>query len=370
MLKKFLFTAVVSASVFAAKDSIVAPKPKVETEVAGPAAGPGQPYIASVDTYGSLRITEANLKSTLGSELNTWFKKGLASDPSAMELEAKILSRIKKRFGVPYAEWSIIQYAEPTGLALHLTLDVVEAKDLPRRMPFLPEPKESFVDPGGILAQWAEYETTAFALVEAGKIEPETEKCAAMHCPFGHKHEKLKKWEKVFLDGAKKNGPALLEILKRDGSPEHRAAACFVLAYWVDQKKKVVDALLDRIKDPEPLVRNNAIRVLGDIAESHQDVIVPLAPLLPVLDYPRVSDRSKALYAVHVLTQRADVRQELLATQVPVLLRLMQSKQPDHSEIAHNILKKISGKDFPETDLNAWLAWGSQASPREVTKKP
>lgn len=348
--------------------SIVAPK-KGEAGETTPLPE-NKPYVASVGIYGSNRVNEVTLKEFLGKDLDKWIAKGLAADPSALELEKKFVAKIKKKYGFPFAEWSIIQYFEPGQLALHLTLDVVEGEDVARRMPFVDAPKEELADPAGLLRQWNDYENTALDLVENGELEPEAQKCAALHCPFGHRHEKLKKYEAIFLEGAKKHAAELIEVQKRDKRPEFRAAATYVLAYWVDQKKKVVNAMIDRLKDPDALVRNNAMRVLGDIGEFHADAPIPIAPLLPALDYPKVSDRSKALYVVYLLALNSNqAREELLKASVPTLIALMECKQPDHRELAHNVLRKISGKDFSDTDARAWTAWFRKLPAREVSKK-
>lgn len=360
--KKNTASPVEAGSIVAPKKG-AAPETKIEPE--------GKPTIGSVGTYGSSRINEVTLKEFLGKELDIWLAKGLASDPSAMEMEERFVTRIKKKFGFPFVEWSIVQHFDPGQLSLHLTLDVVEEKDVARRMPFSAAPKEEFTDPLGLIKAWDEYESLALDLVESGEIEPETEKCVALHCPFGHKHPKLKPYERVFQVGLKTQGPKLVEILKSDKRANFRASAAFLLAYWTDEKKKVVDAMVDRIKDPDAVVRNNALRVLGDIAEFHKETPVALAPLLPALDYPKVSDRSKALYVVHLLSLAStQVREELLKTSVPTLVSLMECKQPDHRELAHGILRKISGKEFPDSDSRAWLAWYKKLAPgAELSKK-
>jgi hypothetical protein len=330
---------------------------------------PGAPRLGGVDTYGSSRINEVVLRELLGKKLDTWIQKGLKSDPSAVDLESESLELVKKKFGFAFAEWSILQYFEPGELVLYLTLDVVEESDVARRMPFLPAPSEELKDPGGLLKLWADYEEEALKLVEAGTLEPDTEKCPALHCPFGHRLPSLRKFEKPLVEGAAKQGAALLDILQREKRPERRAAAAYVLAYWVSQKEKVVNALVDRVRDPDSYVRNNALRVLGDIAQSHPEVLMPLAPILPALDYPRVSDRSKALYLVYVLSlHSSQVRETLLQNSVPALVTLMESKQPDHRELAHQILRKVSGKEYAPTDARAWLAWYRKL-PKELTKK-
>lgn len=42
------------------------------------------------------------------------------------------------------------------------------------------------------------------------------------------------------------------------------------------------------------------MRVLGDMAEFHPEYVIPVTPVLEALKFPRVSDRSKALYVVYL----------------------------------------------------------------------
>jgi hypothetical protein len=343
-------------------DTTVVPLGKpASSEAAVPAAkgaqAGAQPYIASVDVYGSPRINEVNLKETLGPDLQVWLQKGLKGDPAAAEMEKKLAAKLKAKFDFAAADWSIIQYFEPDNMAIHVTLDVVDKKDVAKRMPFLPAPTGEFKDPDGLIKTWDEYEDLALDLVEAGQLEPESDDCVAFHCPFGHKHPQLKKYEKIFVDGVNKNAEALLRIQAQDRDPDARAAATYLLAYLKDGKK-VVDAMVGRIHDPDASVRNNALRVLGDIAEFHPDLLIPDKPIIEALSFPRVSDRSKALYVLYLLTlNSAQVRDDVMKGAVPTLLSLMTCKQPDHEEISHAILRKLSGKEFPQTDIRAWTNW-------------
>lgn len=323
-----------------------------------------EPYVAGLDTYGSSRINELIVKNTLGKELQTWLTKGLEGDAGSVELEEKLALKIKNKFDFAAVDWSIIQYFEPGDLAIYITLDVVEKSDVKTRMPFSAEPKETFADPSGLITKWKEYENTAMQLVESGQIEPETETCPAFHCPFGHKHEKLKPYQTIFVDGVKKEADKLFQILAKDKRGEWRAAAAYLVAYYKDGKR-VVAGLVDRIRDPDALVRNNALRVLGDIAELRKELVIPSHPVLEALNFPRVSDRSKALYLTYLLSLNSQqLRDDILRTSVPTLLQLLAAQQPDHREISHGILRKISGRDFASNDIRSWSSW-FQRLPRE-----
>ena len=361
--------------------SIIAPKTPGPIEARGlgkenpvavedPSEPEAKPYVASIETYGSPRINSVILKETLGKELDVWLSKGLAGAPDALELETKLADKVKKKFGFSTAEWSIIQYFEPGDLALHLTLDVVEPNEVATRMPFLPEPTGTFEDPGNLIKKWQEYEELALGLVESGELQPEEDSCVAYHCPFGHKHAKLKPYEKIFVDGVKQHASRLLEIQAKDKVAASRASATYLLAYF-KEGKRVVSAMVERIKDPDAVVRNNALRVLGDIAEFHPEFVIPVKPVLEAFQFPRVSDRSKAIYVAYLLALNSQqVREQILKASVPTLIQIMESTQPDHREIAHNILRKISGKEYPATDALAWTNWyGRLPKERNISKK-
>jgi len=316
-----------------------------------------KPYVASVETYGSSRINEIILKETLGSELNEWIEKGLAGDPSSLDLEVKLAEKVKTKFGFVTAEWSVVQYFEPEDMAIHITLDVVEPQEAGKRMPFLSNPIKQLRDPSGLIKHWIDYEQIAMELIESGQLEPESETCPAFHCPFGHKHVRLKKYEKIFVEGVKKHAADLNEILQYDKRPDFRAASAYLLAYQKDGKK-LVSQMVSHIKDSDSTVRNNVLRVLGDVAEFHPDLIIPIKPVLEAFEFPRVSDRSKALYVAYLLSLNSQQsRDEILKAYVPTLLQIMASHQPDHRDLSHSILRKISSKDYPANDLQAWSNW-------------
>jgi len=339
------------------------------------AAGEGveplpQPYVAAVDTYGSPRLDEAKLKALLGTELDEWLTRGMKADPSSVQLERKLADKVKRQFDLAAADWDIVQYFEPGNFAIYITLSVVEKADAAERMRFLAEPTRQFADPEGLIKAWNEYEEIALEMVDNGQLEPESEECPAYHCPFGHKNARLKKYEKIFLDGAKKHHAALVEILAKDKRADFRAAAAYLLAYW-KEGNRVIAALGERVRDSDPLVRNNVLRVLGDIAEFHPEFIIPVAPVMEALKFPRVSDRSKAAYVVYMMVLNSQqAREQVLRAGVPQLLDFLDSKQPDHKEIAHGILRKLSGKDFASTDVVSWKSWyGKQAKERALSRR-
>ncbi|NBT60074.1 hypothetical protein EBT16_14985, partial [bacterium] len=81
------------------------------------------------------------------------------------------------------------------------------------------------------------------------------------------------------------------------------------------------------------------------------------------LEFPRSSDRSKAVFVVLMMSAGSQqTREEILKTSVPALLAMLKGNQPDQRDFSHNILRKISGKEFPATDLVAWNNWYQKLS--------
>lgn len=336
--------------------------PKKAAPADPPVMGPQEMnvHIAGFDVYGGGSLNAVSLKQHFGAEIDQWFRLGLAADPSVLALEKRLADAIQKKYDLAFAQWSIVQHLEPSNLAIYVTLDVVEKKDAGVRLNFTAAPKVSLADPGGLIAQWEEYQKIAMGLVEIGEIQLDAVDCEALHCPFGHKHPKLQKYEKIFLDGAKKHAVALSEVVVKESRPESRASAAFLLAYSKDGKR-VVDGLLGGVADPEDIVRNNVMRVLGDIAEYHSEFLIPIKPVAAALNFPRVSDRSKAINVVYFLAMgSAQARQYLMENKLGTLVSLMGSIQPDHRLAAHAILRKLSGKNYAATDLQAWANWSKR----------
>ena len=316
-----------------------------------------KPQLGSVGVYGTKKLNEVILKELLGKDFEIWIQKGLANDPNSIELEKKLVDKIQKKFNFPLAEFSVVQFFEPENISVHIVLDVVEKADLEDRINFISEPTGQFPDPDSLIHSWLDYENKALDLIESGQLSPEGQRCQSLHCPFGHEHPSLQKYAAIFSEGVKKNYEKLLEILAKDKRPEYRSASAYLLPYLMDGKK-VIPPLIEKIRDPDAIVRNNSLRVLGEIAEFHPEFVIPIKPIIPALNYPKASDRSKAVFIVYLLSlNSSSARDEILKEAVPNLLLLLETKIPDQKEVAHNTLKKISGKEFPVTDSTSWKNW-------------
>ncbi len=349
-----------------AEDAFPAPSGRKAEEKTSPTTKPTPdqepaPYIASLDTFGSSRISEPKLRKLLGPDLDAWLKAGVTGDPEADNLQKKITKKVVDTYKFPFAEWSIMQYMEPGNLAIRVTLDVVEKQDVTKRMPFLKKPTETIPEPKQLVTKWYEYQETALKLADEGSLEQQKIDCeGAFHCLFGHQHAQLKPFGELFKKEVEANKKDLIAILTRDKDGDKRAAAAFLLAYLKDPNE-LISLMVERIQDPDALVRNNALRVLGDIAEFHPNLDIPLKPILPVLEYPLVTDRSKAVYLIFAILNRPDDKSETAKAAAiknffPILA-LLKSQQPNQSGPAYAVLRRISNEHFAPNEIPKWEKW-------------
>lgn len=318
--------------------------------------------LKAVDVYGTTHFDAAWVKSKFGDKLQRYFDT--EDDEETKRLEKEITDGIlaeKKDIG--WAKLSTAVYYDmgdvPQGF---VTVDVVERKDMKARLTFGPEPKGDVDDPDGLIAAWKEYESTYFKLMREKKISPQRVACPAFHCMGGYEHEALRGFGEKFVKGVQPNQDRLIRALKEDKDPKDRAAAAFLLAHIKDGKK-LVDLMLPALQDPDAIVRNNATRVLGNVAMFHHDVPVPLKPLLGMLNGPTMYDRNKAVAVISGLLDRPEgskLRAEVIREGVPTLIKLLELKQPNNHDFAYKILKKVSGELLGERDYEGWRKWLDQ----------
>ncbi|MGN6105551.1 MAG: hypothetical protein ACTHU0_10635, partial [Kofleriaceae bacterium] len=225
-------------------------------------------------------------------------------------------------------------------------------------MPFVPSPVETYEDPEGLLADWHTYESTILRLTSAGETTSRRD-CPAFHCLGDHKHPAVKELGSKFAARAPVHVEELAAILRSDRDAMHRAAAAYLLAYSSDGPW-IVAQLLPAFRDGSALVRNNAMRVLSDVAWYHPEVDVPLEPVLEALSYPATTDRNKAAAILAGLLERpgaARLHREVAKSAGATLLAMLRLQQPNNHDFAYRILKAISGQDFGPHNHAAWEAW-------------
>jgi len=165
--------------------------------------------------------------------------------------------------------------------------------------------------------------------------------------------------EEDFIPLAARYARRLREVLRRSGDPEARALAVQILAYASD-KRSIVDDLAYGMSDPDPSVRNNAMRALGLIAglasrRPDLHIVVPSGPFVDLLNSPIWTDRNKASFALLALSSSRDsvLFARLRASALPALVDMARWRNPGHAAPACIILGRLGGMSDQEIQ-DAW----------------
>lgn len=339
------------------------PAPVAAAPLTAPAAPPAAPsgpapVLKAIDVYGTDRIDVAVVRARWGDPIQRML--ATEDDSERKKLETEITDAIRaEHTQLGWVKLSMVTYFLPEGQRSYLTIDAVEQADMASRFRFGPAPQGSVPDPAGLIAAWKEYETTFFGLLQRNEISPKRVDCPAFHCMGGYQHEKLKPFGDRFVVEVPANEAQLIRVLVEDREAENRGAAAYLLAHIKDGKK-LVALMLPVLDDPSPLARNDAMRVLADMARHHPEIDIPLEPVLHALNGPTTTDRNKALAIVAGLLSRPDGarhHREVIQRAGPTLLKLLALEQPNNHDFAYEILKQVSGKDLGERDIAAWQRW-------------
>tara|TARA_R110002096_G_scaffold77896_3_gene183196 strand:+ start:26032 stop:27084 length:1053 start_codon:yes stop_codon:yes gene_type:complete len=272
-----------------------------------------------------------------------------------------------------FVDVAVVDYLD--GDRPYLTIDLVDVDDSAIRMTFDTWPAGDFDDPGGVLAVWEDYTQVAGMLAKSAEGVRRSASCPVFHCMHGFEHSELAPFLPVLRHKAREHKNLLLRILREDGDSGKRAAAAFVLAHLNDGAA-VLAAMLTAFRDMSPLVRNNAMRVVAMIAKNHQEITVPIAPVLAALLFPATSDRNKALAILAQLSKRAEHRETILDEVGLTLLEILRLRQPNNHDYAYVILKNISGENFGERAYDRWTKWmrsqgtAKHSEPADLTSMP
>jgi hypothetical protein len=234
-----------------------------------------------IELYGTKQVTLDHLVSRYEKELR-WLCQAKPIEPPTLRADLEALGDFAD------IEFGAGSYYDAPDKCF-ITVDFVDRADAARRMPFGPEPKGVYEDPEGLLAGWRAYESKVFELMGAGQMSARRVACPAFHCFGDHSHPAVKQLAATFVERVPAHVEELAAILRDDRSSSHRADAAFLLAYSSDGPG-LVKRMISASRDPEGIVRNNAMRVLSDIAFHHPE----LDPNRPYTGGPRVPNNPRS----------------------------------------------------------------------------
>lgn len=324
----------------------------------GVAARPG-PRLAAVELFDTDPGTRGRVAARHARALKAALDNGTEEDAE------RLVTELRADGDYGYVEASLITYYETH--ASYLTIDVVRRQDAERRMPFRTAPTGTYPDPGGLIAAWDIYVAKVMGLADQQRLWRPPADCPSFHCLGDPRQPELQALADPFRAAPAHLGE-LARILRDDARASWRGNAAYLLAYGSDGRV-LVDEMLAAMHDSSSLVRNNAMRVLAEIALHHPEVDIPLEPVIAALSFPSTSDRNKAAATLHRLVSRpgGDRLYDRVAREAgEVLLAMLALAQPNNHDYAYKILTQISGERFGERDDAAWRRWlGLRAQPLE-----
>lgn len=158
-----------------------------------------------------------------------------------------------------------------------------------------------------------------------------------------------------FLELANEHFALLRKVLRESEDAEHRAIAAYVAGYAKD-KNAAANDLQYAMRDPDAVVRGNAIRALGAmivLAEKDPDSGIRVQPtwFIEMLNSIYWSDRNNAAVALVNFTEKREpgVLEQLRERAMPSLVEMARFRHLPHALPAVILLGRIGG--LPESEI-------------------
>lgn len=342
------------------------------TLAARPAAAESSVTVKGLDVYRSQTLDAKGVYSAAQPELSQFLRlrrSNRRGDEAAIQRAKEALeAKIRGLGAVSSVKVFYSEYADGAQKTAYVTVDAVDAADVAARTAFDRAPAGHEGDPGGALDAWRRYAELGESLFRQGQLSlADRPECPGLYCSYGSSTPELSALQKRLVAAAVSHRDELRAAASSDADPRRRAAALFALAYSPDGKL-VVEASLNALRDPAEEVRGAGLQVLADVALYHKSFFIDSSRVIPVLDDPSASVRSKALAVIQALSGNNSYRTYLASRASPALLALLKLLQPANHDLAYTALASLSGQSYGERDYGAWAGWVEThaSTPQEV----
>ena len=166
----------------------------------------------------------------------------------------------------------------------------------------------------------------------------------------------IRRWSIVTLarHGDPKAADAFMLMLDKSREPVALVRATAAVGLRVLGDKRAVPALVTACKDPEPIVRADAVRTLGDLGGPPE--IAGLASI--ARSDPDANVRLEAVYAIHNIGG---------ADAIPLFIHALGDSDESVAFAAHSALLSQTGQPF-SPDQNEWDKWWQEQHPAPPAK--
>lgn len=275
-----------------------------------------------------------------------------------LQKKARLVNAIKRTGHFLFADLQTVSY--PGDNDIYTTIEVVE-KNQPERLQYVhPKHPIKSVAHDDLINTMIVYQSIAMKLMMTGQLDLHDNSCPVYHCTVPFKHPKLKPYLALFNEGAVHQKQEIIQALNHDPDPERRAAAAFLIGHF-NNPQDIMSLLSPHVNDEDEGVRNNVLRVMGETVARAHITTFDATPFLSLLDSPSVTDRNKSLLVLLTAADSSAGKKQIIQQGQARFIALLRLKQPNNHGMAYAILKKISGRDFSETDFTAWEQWFIEA---------
>ena len=153
------------------------------------------------------------------------------------------------------------------------------------------------------------------------------------------------------------NSSQLFAVSRKSSNARHRGIATDAIGYGLHSAAQI-EALTHSALDPDPTVRNNAIRALSVLASSQVELQAPIpyAVFVDLLTSGVRTDRTKSVALLSELTEDRDpgVLAAILERSLAPLVECARWSWSGHTYHARVILGRIGGLDEATVLAEAW----------------
>jgi len=300
----------------------------------------GVPKISIIDFYGVRRVSEQSLRKALG------VKEGdqLPSSKAAAE------ERLEQVEGVVAAQLEAV-CCEAGGAILFVG---IEERGAPHFDP-LPAPSGPGILPDELVAQYEQFLDLYRSSFKTG-LES-TANRAGYSLPAG---AAARAAQQKLAEQARENAALIATVARQSSDPRHRVIACYLLGYVPAQES--IPPLQQALRDPEPVVRQTALKALQAVArelENTKESSLRLEPTWAVELLHSIfwGDRVEAAEYLLTLTESRNSRVLELIKQraLEPLLEMARWRSLRHALPAYILLGRLAGWKDEEIE-RSWSA--------------
>jgi hypothetical protein len=307
--------------------------------------------ITHIDTYGLGKVSRDAVLEAAGIRVGDQV-------PDKDQIE-QMVRKLKAIPGVEQADISVVRVGRqnvPAGSPAQPTVYIGIREAGRSGVSFHAAPSSDVVLPDEIVDTYCEFDLANRESFRRGNFSGDDSNGYAL---FGD--EATRAVQKRFVPLAEQHYDRLVEVLRTAKNAKQRAMAAWVLGY-ADDKTKASTELDAAARDPDRVVRNNAMRALGVIlsyAEKHPELAIeaPIDSYLDLVESVEWTDRNKAMLVLLGLSAGGNeaILTKLRTRSLAALIEMARWNTEGHALMAFLLVGRIARMSEPEM-VEAWAA--------------